>query len=509
MLPVLVFFGTLAAAWWLLITRPQRQQQGRHQQLVERLAPGDHVMTVGGLYGRVQTIDGRTVIVELAPGVVTRVNCDGIARIVAPAETPLPDLPGDPAAPSTTDPRATNAHMEHMMTEHHQHPHSPAYQHQIAPPPAPTHTMYAPPPVPVWSQAATHAAAESARHPVQFQPSQHVPQQVQMAAAPATPVGYGVPEEGLRSTFRAGVADQHGFTPRGWSATPIMGTTPVSHPAPLQPAAPQGFRFSTGQGHGPTDSSPPAPTLAPVAAPAPAFVSQPLPRFAAFAPPAAPAAPQYHQAPVTYGTPPGPAAAPPAHGHAYAQPAYASVPAHVHPSHVEPHTQPTGPHAVLTEPGYVRKHSRAPEGMGTSVRRDDPALQQAFARAHEERAQLAEEYRRFTAPMVDTAQAAAAPADPHGPHGQVHVQPIQHHQPAGVALFANPAAPPSQSAAMFPAPARLPEAAPAGHVPRPTIQARQIDTEQGFVVPAPGHDVAPAFQRRAPYAPAGASVAAG
>src|SRR4051812_19547272 len=97
MLPVLVFFGTLAAAWYLLITRPQRLQHGQHESLVGRLAIGDHVMTVGGLYGRVHAVEGRTVVVELGPGLVTRVNMDGIARIVAPGEAPLPAGAQQPA----------------------------------------------------------------------------------------------------------------------------------------------------------------------------------------------------------------------------------------------------------------------------------------------------------------------------------------------------------------------------------------------------------------------------
>ena len=42
---------------WLVLIRPQRARQQRQRQLLESVEHGDEVLTVGGLYGIVQSID--------------------------------------------------------------------------------------------------------------------------------------------------------------------------------------------------------------------------------------------------------------------------------------------------------------------------------------------------------------------------------------------------------------------------------------------------------------------
>ena len=54
---------------WLLFLRPQRARQQRQAQLLNSVAPGDEVLTVGGLYGIVQSLDEEgDLIVEVAEG---------------------------------------------------------------------------------------------------------------------------------------------------------------------------------------------------------------------------------------------------------------------------------------------------------------------------------------------------------------------------------------------------------------------------------------------------------
>jgi preprotein translocase subunit YajC len=59
----------LAAMMWLLLIRPQQQRVRRQQALLAALEVGDEVITAGGMFGRLVSIDDERVSVEISPGV--------------------------------------------------------------------------------------------------------------------------------------------------------------------------------------------------------------------------------------------------------------------------------------------------------------------------------------------------------------------------------------------------------------------------------------------------------
>ena len=72
---------------WLLFLRPQRSRQQRQAQLLNSVAPGDEVLTVGGLYGIVQSVDEEgDLIVEVAEGIHVRIARRAVATVVKPDE---------------------------------------------------------------------------------------------------------------------------------------------------------------------------------------------------------------------------------------------------------------------------------------------------------------------------------------------------------------------------------------------------------------------------------------
>ena len=84
------FLFVLAAMFlimWLMLIRPQRQQQRRHTAMVEALKPGDEVITNGGIYGDVVAIEDDRVVVEIAEDVEIEVVKRAIATIVPPEES--------------------------------------------------------------------------------------------------------------------------------------------------------------------------------------------------------------------------------------------------------------------------------------------------------------------------------------------------------------------------------------------------------------------------------------
>ncbi len=70
--PLLALLVTFLLMWALLI-RPQQRRMREHQLVVSSLRVGDQVITAGGIYGRVQSVDDDSMILEVAPGVELRV----------------------------------------------------------------------------------------------------------------------------------------------------------------------------------------------------------------------------------------------------------------------------------------------------------------------------------------------------------------------------------------------------------------------------------------------------
>ena len=64
LLPIYILLF-LAMIWFLMI-RPQQRRRWELQNLIDRLAPGDDVVTVSGLYGTVTEIEeGDTILVSI------------------------------------------------------------------------------------------------------------------------------------------------------------------------------------------------------------------------------------------------------------------------------------------------------------------------------------------------------------------------------------------------------------------------------------------------------------
>lgn len=70
--PILILVAMLAV-FWLFAIRPARARQAKQRELINELSPGQEVMTTAGVFGTIKDIDGDTVHLEIAPGVVIRI----------------------------------------------------------------------------------------------------------------------------------------------------------------------------------------------------------------------------------------------------------------------------------------------------------------------------------------------------------------------------------------------------------------------------------------------------
>ncbi|MEO3928132.1 preprotein translocase subunit YajC [Micromonosporaceae bacterium B7E4] len=84
-MPLLMIVLLFVVMYFMMI-RPQQKRRREAEQMQSSIGAGDEVVTIGGLYGTVTSVDDETVMLEVAPGVQTRYARPAIARVVKNAE---------------------------------------------------------------------------------------------------------------------------------------------------------------------------------------------------------------------------------------------------------------------------------------------------------------------------------------------------------------------------------------------------------------------------------------
>lgn len=78
---------------YVVLILPQRRRMKAQQALVAAIGPGSAVMTTSGIHGTVVDVEGDTVHLEIAEGVVIRIAKQAIARRT---DTPVDSVGGLP-----------------------------------------------------------------------------------------------------------------------------------------------------------------------------------------------------------------------------------------------------------------------------------------------------------------------------------------------------------------------------------------------------------------------------
>jgi preprotein translocase subunit YajC len=85
---------------WLMLVRPQRRRRQAQEAMIDHLRIGDEVITAGGFFATVRTIDEDEVTVELGPGTEARLSKRAIAAVIPLEEgdddTETEAVPGEP-----------------------------------------------------------------------------------------------------------------------------------------------------------------------------------------------------------------------------------------------------------------------------------------------------------------------------------------------------------------------------------------------------------------------------
>ncbi len=78
MLPIVLMFVVL----YFIMIRPQMKKQKEHRAMVEALAKGDEVVTVGGMLGRVSSVGDNQLSLEIASGVEVQIQRHAVAQVL-------------------------------------------------------------------------------------------------------------------------------------------------------------------------------------------------------------------------------------------------------------------------------------------------------------------------------------------------------------------------------------------------------------------------------------------
>ena len=80
MLSTLIMFGLIFLIFWFILIRPQKKEMDRHAALLSGLKVGDKVVTAGGLFGTVKSVDGPVIQLDIARGTKIKIDRQKIQK---------------------------------------------------------------------------------------------------------------------------------------------------------------------------------------------------------------------------------------------------------------------------------------------------------------------------------------------------------------------------------------------------------------------------------------------
>jgi preprotein translocase subunit YajC len=76
---MILFMVVLFGIFYFLIIRPQSKRQKEHQNLLNNLQVGDRIITIGGIYGRIESIREDSYVIKVESGELLRMAKNAIA----------------------------------------------------------------------------------------------------------------------------------------------------------------------------------------------------------------------------------------------------------------------------------------------------------------------------------------------------------------------------------------------------------------------------------------------
>ncbi len=79
-LTFIISLGLMVAVFYFLLIRPQQKRVRQQRDLVGSLDVGDEVVTIGGIFGRIQEMDDESITLDVGGGTRIRFLKQAVAR---------------------------------------------------------------------------------------------------------------------------------------------------------------------------------------------------------------------------------------------------------------------------------------------------------------------------------------------------------------------------------------------------------------------------------------------
>ena len=85
-IPIILMF----VIFYFLLIRPQQKKQKEHRSMINNLKKGDQIITNGGIYCRITSLDNTTITAEIADKVRVKISRGSVSALAQPAQTKQP-----------------------------------------------------------------------------------------------------------------------------------------------------------------------------------------------------------------------------------------------------------------------------------------------------------------------------------------------------------------------------------------------------------------------------------
>ncbi|MBU1584037.1 MAG: preprotein translocase subunit YajC [Proteobacteria bacterium] len=84
-LPIIILF----AIFYFLLIRPQQKKAKEHKEMISNLKKGARIVTSGGIFGTIQSIDDATIGLEIAEKVKIKISRGNVAAVLSDTDAVL------------------------------------------------------------------------------------------------------------------------------------------------------------------------------------------------------------------------------------------------------------------------------------------------------------------------------------------------------------------------------------------------------------------------------------
>ena len=77
-----VMIGVIIVVFYFFMIRPQQRKQKAEQKMRDSLAKGDRIVTIGGIHGKIVSVEDTTVMIEVDNGVKLKMEKVAVKPLV-------------------------------------------------------------------------------------------------------------------------------------------------------------------------------------------------------------------------------------------------------------------------------------------------------------------------------------------------------------------------------------------------------------------------------------------